>query len=177
MSQKESKAALARKIAAPQDFKKKSRNRAELELPSGAVILAKGLTSMRAFLKSGVIPNNLMVIIQESLDKGKEPDIDSLLQPTGEEGKVSQESIDDMLTLIDNVTVETWLLPPTALPPTKEEERSDEVLYTDEIDDQDKLFVFQWAIGGSDDLETFRQEQNASMDRLRAGKAVEDKPK
>lgn len=174
MSQKESKVAPARKIAAPQDFKKKSRNRAELELPSGAVILAKGLTGMRAFLKSGVIPNNLMVIIQESLDKGKEPDLDSLLQPTGEEGKVSQESIDDMLTLIDNVTVETWLLPPTALPPTKEEERSDEVLYTDEIDDQDKLFVFQWAIGGSDDLETFRQEQNASMDRLRAGKAVED---
>lgn len=172
-----------RQIASPQDFKKKSRNRVELELPTGAVIIAKGITSMRTFLQSGVIPNGLMQIIQESIDKGKEPDLDTMLQPTGEDGKVDPGAIDDMLALIDNATVECWILPPTALPPEKDEEgnelteRSDEVLYTDEIDDQDKLFVFQWAIGGSDDLETFREEQAAGMGRLRSGKDVANQPK
>lgn len=167
------KTATPKKIASPQDFKKKVRNRVELELPTGAVILAKGLTSMRAFLKSGAIPNSLMVIIQESIDKGKEPDLDSIMQPTGEDGKVDQQSIDDMLALVDNATVATWILPPTALPPENDEDRRDDVLYTDEIDENDKLFVFQWAIGGSDDLETFRKEQNAGMDRLRASQGLE----
>lgn len=166
----------AGKIASPQDFKKKAKNRVELTLPTGAVILAKGLTNMRAFLKSGVIPNSLLTIIQESIDKGVEPDMDQLLQPKGDSNEVDPQSLDDMLALIDNATVECWILPPTAFPPENDEDRRDDVLYTDEIDDQDKLFVFQWAIGGSDDLETFRKEQVAGMDRLRSGQNVEDQP-
>ena len=172
----QAKKAAAKKVASPQDFKKKARNRTELELPSGAAIIAKGLTNIRAFLKSGVIPNNLLAIIQESIDKGVEPDIDKMLQPN-DDGEVSAESLDEMLQMIDNITVATWVLPPTALPPENDEDRSEDVLYTDEIMDEDKLFVMQWAIGGTDDLERFRSESNLGMDRLRASQDLEGSAK
>lgn len=161
----------AKKPSSVQDFKKKARTTTELDLPSGAAILAKGVSGMGVFLKSGIIPNSLLSIIQEAIDKGVEPDMDKLLQPQ-ENGEIAPEALSDMLTLIDNITVKCWVLPPTAIPPEDEADRKDDVLYTDEIDDNDKLFVFQWAIGGSPDLQRFREEQDASMDRLRSGQGM-----
>jgi hypothetical protein len=166
----------AKKPSSIQDFKEKARTKVELELPSGAAILAKGVSGMGTFLKSGIIPNSLLGIIQDALTKGTEPDLDELLKPD-DNGEVSPEALADMLTLIDNITVKCWVLPPAAIPPEDEAERRDDVLYTDEIDDNDKLFVFQWAIGGSPDLVRFREEQNAGMDRLRASEGMEGNAK
>ena len=71
----------AKKPSSVQDFKKKARTTTELDLPSGAAILAKGVSGMGVFLKSGIIPNSLLSIIQEAIDKGVEPDMDKLLRP------------------------------------------------------------------------------------------------
>lgn len=46
------------------------------------------------------------------------------------------------------------------------EERSDEVLYADEVDMEDKLFLFNWSVGGGADLDTFRKQWAESMAAL-----------
>jgi hypothetical protein len=57
------------------------------------------------------------------------------------------------------------------------EERDDEVVYTDELDDADKMFIFTHACGGDPDLAKFRDQFNesaASVGNVNkvAGKAV-----
>lgn len=46
------------------------------------------------------------------------------------------------------------------------EEREDGVVYTDQIDFQDKVFLFNFAVGGTRDIERFREESNRAVDDL-----------
>lgn len=46
-----------------------------------------------------------------------------------------------------------------AIPPN---EREEGVVYTDQLDDFDKMFIFQYSVGGSPDLERFRQQISES---------------
>jgi hypothetical protein len=47
-----------------------------------------------------------------------------------------------------------------------QEERNPDDLYTDEVDDNDKFFIFQFVVGGTRDLERFRQELSASVESM-----------
>src|SRR3954453_22167561 len=66
------KAAEERKISQIGDYKK--RMGGIIELPSGFFVKVKNPGGLRAFMDSGSIPNSLMPIIQESLNRGKKPD-------------------------------------------------------------------------------------------------------
>jgi len=57
-------------------------------------------------------------------------------------------------------------MPPVLPIPENEQNRDPELLYVDEVLDDDKVFVFQWVTGGTRDLEQFRQEHQAAMDNL-----------
>jgi hypothetical protein len=46
------------------------------------------------------------------------------------------------------------------------DERDDEVIYTDELDDADKMFIFSLSAGGDPDLATFRKLYNESAANL-----------
>lgn len=48
--------------------------------------------------------------------------------------------------------------------------RDPEKLYADEVDLDDKMFIFQWSVGGSSDLESFRKESERLMGALSDGK-------
>jgi hypothetical protein len=50
---------------------------------------------------------------------------------------------------------------------------ADPPLYTDDVDDEDKQFIFQYVVGGSRDLERFRSEQASAVED---SPAVEDVP-
>jgi len=149
-------------ISTVQDFKSKSKRIATLELPSGAVIQAKNSGSMSVFMKAGVIPNSLMAIVQESMASGQQPDMSSVLK----DGNLDLDMVRDMLDVINTVTVECWVMPPVLPIPENEQNRDPELLYVDEVLDDDKVFVFQWVTGGTRDLEQFRQEHQAAMDNL-----------
>lgn len=149
-------------ISTVQDFKSKSKRIATLELPSGAVIQAKNSGSMSVFMKAGVIPNSLMAIVQESMASGQQPDMSSVLK----DGNLDLDMVRDMLDVINTVTVECWVMPPVLPIPENEQDRDPELLYVDEVLDDDKVFVFQWVTGGTRDLEQFRQEHQAAMDNL-----------
>jgi hypothetical protein len=51
-------------------------------------------------------------------------------------------------------------------------EDEDTPLYTDDVDDDDKQFIFQYVVGGSSDLERFRQESAAALASAQPGQDV-----
>lgn len=62
-------------------------------------------------------------------------------------------------------------IPGDAVP---EDDRDPDFLYAAEVDFMDKMFIFNYAVGGTRDLERFRQEYEQSVDSIHA---VTDAPK
>jgi hypothetical protein len=52
-------------------------------------------------------------------------------------------------------------------------ERDDDSLYTDDIDVDDKTFIFNYVVGGSSDLEQFRDEYGDALATVSTGSDVE----
>lgn len=141
-----------------------------LKVPSGNVALVRN-PGMQAFLRAGLIPNSLMPLVTEALERGKPPSPDVL----GERLK-NLEVIDDMMQAIDSVTIFCVIEPKVTAVPTEltvggdqisipigDPRRNEDLLYVDEVDEEDKMFIFNWAVGGTRDLERFRQERENGM--------------
>ncbi len=102
--------------------------------------------------------------------------------------------ITKMLQAFDRIVVRTWVQP--AVVPTfgiadpisgvwrmprdqevgqdlPEGDRNDDELYVDEIDLEDKMFTFNYVVGGDPDLATFRTQFGQSLEGLSAGQGVE----
>lgn len=131
----------------------------ELRLPSGNVCLARR-PGMQAFITNGTIPNSLMPMVNKFLNEGKAPK--STKDVLGGE-ELTPELIADMYRMFNDVVLDVVIEPKVSNPPNSEEDRDDDVLYIDEVDDEDKSFIFNWAVGGTSDLEKFRSEQAALM--------------
>lgn len=133
-----------------------------LELPSGEFVKARNAGGLRGFVSGGMIPNSLMPIIDEAIKKGKEPDMSKIITPEGIDPKM----MEDMLEMIDSVVMSVMVEPEVHPKPASEAERDDDLLYIDEIEDEDKMFLFQWVTGGTRDLERFRAELTAGVEHL-----------
>lgn len=157
------KKAEQRKISQIGDFKK--RLGGVMELPSGLVMKLRNPGGMLAFMSGGMIPNSLMTVVQKSLDTGQPMKAEDI---TNSQGGVDPEFVEQMSELLNNIIVVCSVEPSVEPVPADEADRSDDVLYADEIPDDDKMFVFQWITGGTSDLETFRLKQSAGMAELEA---------
>lgn len=151
------------KVSQVGDFKK--RLGGIFELPSGLVMKLRNPGGLMAFMGAGLIPNELMQIMQKHINSGKNVSSEELMRETGGVGEKFVQQMSELLnTIIVKCAVE-----PTVLPtPASEDERDEEQLYADEIPDDDKMFVFQWISGGTADLATFRERQESSMATLAA---------
>jgi hypothetical protein len=148
-----------------------SLNPVELELPSGNVVLAKkpGLMNL---LRENVLPDFLSTIAQEQVDaaKGKagakEPDFDfnRVMEERGPEGiaeffeafhRIAAHAVvePDLRFHKEEVEYEDgtsgWELIP-------EEDRDDDAVYTDQVDENDCIFIGNWAMSGQTDMASFR---------------------
>lgn len=178
----------------PQDRKQKSQNKKTvtsvsdwkknktgepLDLPSGKTCLVQ-VVGAQAFLRAGVIPNALLPIVTGALEqaqKGKKPEADAtkIMQEVAQD----PEKLAQIFDMCDAVTVMTVLEPRVEPVPVLDEsghmpERDPELLYVDDVDDEDKFFIMQFAMGGSRDLERFRDELAAGVDALEPGASVVD---
>jgi hypothetical protein len=148
------------------DFKKKRGG--IFELPSGLMMKLRNPGGMQALLAGGMMPNSLMGVVQKSLDKGQPAQAPDFLEQSEEglpEG-VDPKMVADMMAMMDNLMQKCAVEPKVYPVPEDESLRDDDLLYVDEIDDEDKMFVFQWVTGGTSDLETFRQRHTQRMDSL-----------
>lgn len=134
-----------------------------LPLPSGLVCRARRVM-LQTFLNSGQVPNGLMVLVSEALEKGQEADVAEMVGM--EDGSVDIEKVNEMFELVNAIVVEAVVEPKVHPLPEPDEERDDDLLYIDEFDDEDKMFLFQWIIGGTDDIASFREEAIASLAAL-----------
>lgn len=155
----------------------------DLTVPSGQMCQVR-LPGVQAMVSAGVFESvdTLTGLVNEKHIKrvqGKGPnaqkngtpaeiDTDSLMK--------DPENLVKVFGIIDKVT-EHMVLQPQVKRPVKEvkkgtktveeplefEERDDDVVYTDRIDVMDKMFIFQYAVGGSTDVETFRERFQQGM--------------
>lgn len=138
-----------------------------LQVPSGNTALVRN-SGMQVFLTKGLIPNSLLPIVRKAMS-GKEPEINL--------DDITEDQLADMVTLFDAITVHCVVEPAVLPVPADGEVRDSEALYVDDVDFDDKMFIFQWVVGGTRDLEQFRKEQAASMESLRGGTALEGQAK
>lgn len=146
-------------ISSPADFR--NRSTAPLELPSGLTIRCRRST-LPTLMKLGFVPNELMGVANKAMAKGS-PD------GLGSDVGTTPESIEKMMKMVDDVTVFAVYEPPIEPVPMRIvdvggeeevplEEREEGVVYVDELDQQDKTFIYQYVVGGNRDLDQFRRE-------------------
>lgn len=166
---------------------KKATDGSPLEVPSGNVALVRPV-GIQAFLTQGIIPNSLREMAMEAITKKKAPE----MKPEN----LTSEQLVEMVTLFDTVTVYCVVEPrvhripvftlthyeaATCDPdevgkeipighPCREADR----LYVDEVDLDDKAFIFAIACGGTRDLESFRAQRASGLELLSGVSDVED---
>lgn len=155
---------------------KKGGNSKVVPLPSGMVARLK-VVGMEAFVTSGAIPNSLMKLVVEQLDeakKGKEVDIDP--QTFIKELQDDPQKLTDLVELVDRVALKSFVEPKLYPVPADEDERRDDRLYVDEVDGEDKFFVFNFASSGTSELEPFREAIASGVENAPDEQVVEGTP-
>jgi hypothetical protein len=182
------KKAAAKKAVTSAKQWKKANAANELELPSGNVCRVKrpGLPQL---LAENVLPDMLTPIAMEAVEAGQsgkkmskadaEAQFSELLTKPG--------GMDAMFAATDKITAHCVVEPQCLYHMRRkaegqldqiqegfewqwevipEDERDPDALYTDEVDDQDKFYIFNYVVGGTADLESFRSEFAESMDGI-----------
>lgn len=177
------------------DWKKSSATlEQDLELPSGNIALVRRVTP-EAFLASGTIPDPLTNIIRESIHDKK-----GLPPSKIEEIATDPALIGSALQMMDSVLCFCVREPSVQMPPKcrvcgfyytegnevhtnkqkddyhdyQEDMRDPEILYADDVDLEDKFFIFQFAVGGTRDLERFRTQLSGGLGNVLDGEDVPD---
>ena len=161
----------------------------DLRLPTDNVARVRNLAP-EAFLSSGMIPDPLFQIIQQAIQTGKGLPPSALKKLSEDKG-----SLVDTLLLFDKVLCYCVIEPVVKMPPTckecgeyftekhgddhryQEGDRDPGVLYADQVVMDDKIFVFQWALGGVRDLRQFREQQAGNVEALSGSQGVQRSPK
>lgn len=186
----------AKKVSTAKSWKRSSEIR-DLELPSGNVCRVKR-PGMEALLNAGVLPDNLSAIAMREIKKAESGGRPQDLKPGAsidselmEEFMSKENAMEDMFSSFDKVTAKVvvepeclWHMRPVNNEdgtqkldarnrPMYEEiplkDRDEDMLYTDDVDMDDKAFIFQFVVGGSADLDSFRKEYGESLAALRDG--------
>lgn len=163
------KTAAPKKATSASEWKKKAAGDL-VKLPSGFTMRIRRV-GLQTLMATGVMPNSLMSIATQATNKGQgytEPTQEELLELANDPKKLAEimKFFDDMVCLI---SVE----PKIHKVPADGVERDDELVYTDEVDEEDKMFLFQVLTGGTTDVERFRSEHAQHVDALRGSEDVE----
>lgn len=150
----------------------------DLLLPSGDTILARrvGPTEL---VKSGMLSkvDVLSGIVQSShIDRvaGKPVKTDEDINGELRALLADPDKLVEAMGLIDHIVVMTVVQPKVLPNPAEGEEVDLSAIYVHSIPDDDKMFIFQWTLGGTTDLATFREELNRNVDALSAGEVDEE---
>jgi len=156
------------KISSASEFKKKRAG--VIELPSGMTVRLRNPGGLRIFMANGSIPNSLMPLVKEALDSGTEMDAKKTSDV------VDQDTITEMMEMMDRIAVTCFVEPRCYPVPEDDALRDDNLLYADEVEDEDKMFIFQWVSGGTEDVATFRAKQASNVAALSGQPEVGSSP-
>ena len=158
------------KASTPADFKKK---REPVLLPSGQRIILRP-TSLASFMQSGSIPNSLMQVVTTAMDHAKDgaEAQDEKVQESAMDLLRDPKSLTDMFEAVDKFVISVALEPRVYPVPEDEADRDDNLLYVDEIELEDRMFIFTRAIGSPGEAEPFRDKPASRVGAVQQRKAV-----
>jgi hypothetical protein len=87
---------------------------------------------------------------------------------------LDQATMDSMFHVVDRIVCYVVVQPHIEMTPNDPTRRVSGVIYADMVDLTDKMFLVNYAVGGTRDLERFRGELDESLRSLDAGEDVED---
>lgn len=150
----------------------------ELELPSENIALCRRIKP-EAFLQGGLIPDPLTSLVMKAVNDKKG-------LPPAELKKIAadREKLGAAMQMMDRILCYVVMDPPVEMPPPckqcghyytdkeanhdkpaakgyhkyTEADRDPDILYSDVVSMDDKVFIFQWSTGGTADVERFREE-------------------
>lgn len=145
------------------DFKKGPK---AIELPSGNRMVLRKM-GLQAFVASGAIPNELLSPIQSEIDKAKSKN--KAPNPVDVATTLDVNQMDTMMKTMESIVVTCAVEP--AVHPIRDEDgeliplsdRDSELLYVDELEEEDRVFIFQYVTGGTKDLASFRAQLSGFM--------------
>lgn len=166
---------------------KKANAAEELTLPSGEVCLVKrpGLPQL---LADNVLPDVLMPIAMKAISSGQSGDTMSKEQSQAMIGEMveKEDGIASLFDATDRITAHCVVQPrclyhrrevsPGKWETIPDEDREEDCIYTDWVEEQDKMFIFNFVVGGTRDLMRFREQLGESMDGVEAESSSEDIP-
>lgn len=128
----------------------------DLTMPSGQVALVKR-PGVEGLIKAGVLNDldSLTGLVDSThLNKGA-VNVKSLTGDT--------KNLENVLHVVDRVVCHVVMKPSVFMTPNDPTRRQAGVVYCDMIDVNDKMFIFNYAVGGTRDFEQFRKESEAAM--------------
>lgn len=145
----------------------------DLTVPSGQLCLVRR-PGMEGLMKAGVLHNvdSLSHIVNEKHLKrvdGKatdEIDMTSLMK--------DEQGMEEVTNVIDKVVCHAVVKPEIHRAPNDVTLRRPGVVYTDMVDIVDKMFIFNFVVGGTRDLERFRGGLDALVGSVEDGEGVHD---
>jgi sulfur carrier protein ThiS len=143
-----------------------------IELPSGKSAEIRRVP-LPQLLAEGLLGDSLAAYAQQAVDAGQGMKPDDLKEMAKDPNKIIE-----ALDAYDRLAAKCFVKPQViyckvdgvVIP---EAQRDPEALYSDELDLEDKIFVFQVVAGGTTDLERFRKEFAASVAGVSAGPGVQ----
>lgn len=143
----------------------------DVTVPSGQLCLLRR-PGLEGLIKAGVLHNvdSLTAIVEEKHIKrvkgrpGGEIDAASLLN--------DPKALEDVTHVIDKIVCHVVVKPEIHRTPDDRTRRVPGVIYADMVELTDKMFIFNYAVGGTRDLEQFRGQLDAALGGLESGDDV-----
>lgn len=160
----------------------------DLLLPSGNICLVRR-PGVRGLIKAGLLDSldSLTSLVQADLIDSKDPKKQA---QAAQQLMADPDRLEEGLAMIDKAVcfsvVEPKLLRPIQVDlrgnpvldaegkeiPLEADDRDPNALYVDDVDEEDKTFIFNFIVGGTRDIEQFRQATQGRMGGLSAGEDV-----
>lgn len=177
----------------------KSKNKSgehELELPSGNTALVRRIKP-EAFLEGGLIPDPLTSMVMQAVNSKRGLPPAKLQEVASDPAKLAA-----AMEMFDRVLCYTVIEPPVEMPPVctvegcgvlynggegvhvkrshkdyhrfQEAPRDAALLYADDVDLEDKQFIFQWCVGGVSDVKRFREELASNVGAISESEDIQE---
>lgn len=174
------------KATSASEWKKASSQLPLIETPTGKSIRMKR-PGMTKFLEAGFLPDALATLVRKEINNVSRKKVDLEKMMSSVDGEAALEMMLSMDKIVAAVMVEPVVMVhqrererdadgKPVMEDIPEDERRADVVYTDEIDQIDKNFIFRVASGGSTDLARFRAEHAAVMDAVPAIESLAQTP-
>lgn len=145
-------------------------NAIELDLPSGntCLVIRPGVQGL---IKHGLLDSldTLTSLVQINHIDSKDP---KAMAKAVNDFAQDPKKILEASRIIDQVLCYVVHEPKVLMPPESDSERDPGSLYADEVDEEDKLFIFQYVVGGTRDIESFREQSKKLMDGIQPSEDV-----